>query len=111
PSPFPGLSLPEIGSLEIVTWARLRLARGEGAPVVPRLEEYLEQQVAAGRHGSALPVRVLLSTLYWQAYRQDRAVAVLEPALSLAEREGQVRDFLEAGAGLVPVLRSCAAPG
>jgi len=56
-------------------------------------------------------VWVLLSTLYWQAYRQDRAVAVLEPALALAEREGYVRDFLEAGAALVPVLRSCAAQG
>ena len=56
-------------------------------------------------------MRVLLSTLYWQARRQDRAVAVLEPALSLAEREGHVRDFLEAGAALVPVLRSCAAQG
>jgi LuxR family transcriptional regulator, maltose regulon positive regulatory protein len=53
----------------------------------------------------------LLATLYWQAYRQDRAVAVLEPALALAEREGHVREFLEGGAGLVPVLRSCAAQG
>jgi LuxR family transcriptional regulator, maltose regulon positive regulatory protein len=67
--------------------------------------------VDAGRQGSALPVWVLLSTLDWQAYRHDRAAAVLEPALALAQREGHVRDFLEAGAALVPVLRSCAAQG
>jgi len=109
--PYPGLWLMETGTLELVTWARLRLARGQGAPVVPRLEDCLEQQVTAGRHGSALPVRVLLATLYWQAYRQDRAVAVLEPALALGQREGHVREFLEGGAGLVPVLRSCEAQG
>jgi LuxR family transcriptional regulator, maltose regulon positive regulatory protein len=109
--PFPGLWLPETSSLEMVTWAKLRLARGEGPPVVPRLEAYLEQQVAAGRHGNALPVCALLSILYWQARRQDRAVTVLEPALALAEREGHVRDFLDTGAGLVPVLRYCEAQG
>jgi LuxR family maltose regulon positive regulatory protein len=56
-------------------------------------------------------VRVLLSTLYWQAHRRDRAVAVLEPALALAEREGYVRVFLEAGGALIPVLRYCAGQG
>ena len=34
-------------------------------------------------------------------------MAVLEPALALAEREGYVRVFLEAGGALVPVLRYC----
>src|SRR5207249_4262743 len=68
--------LPDVGSLEIVTWARLRLAQGPAEPVVARLERFLETMVQQGRHGSAMPVRTLLATLYWQAQRQDRAVAI-----------------------------------
>jgi LuxR family maltose regulon positive regulatory protein len=64
-----------------------------------------------GRQGSALQVRALLAPLHWEARRQDRAVAVLEPALALAAREGHLRVFLEAGSALAPVLRACAAQG
>jgi LuxR family transcriptional regulator, maltose regulon positive regulatory protein len=94
-----------------VTWARLRLAQGQTIQVLPRLERFLETLVRQGRHGSALPVRVLLATLYWQAHRRERAAAVLEPALALAAREGYVRVFLEAGGSMIPVLRYCAAQG
>jgi LuxR family transcriptional regulator, maltose regulon positive regulatory protein len=103
--------LPDIGSLEIVTWARLRLAQGQTELIVARLDRFLETMVQQGRHGSVLPVRTLLATLYWQTQRRDRAVAVLEPALALAEREGYVRVFLEAGGALAPVLRTCEARG
>jgi LuxR family maltose regulon positive regulatory protein len=36
---------------------------------------------------------------------------VLEPALTLAAREGYARVFLDAGGALTPVLRACAARG
>jgi LuxR family maltose regulon positive regulatory protein len=106
-----GVLVPDVGSLEIVTWARLRLAQGQTSRVLPRLERFLEAIVRQGRHGSTLVVRILLATLYWQAHRRDRAVAVLEPALALAEREGYLRAFLEAGGALIPVLRYCAGQG
>lgn len=43
--------------------------------------------------------------------QREPAVAVLEPALALAEREGYVRVFLEAGPTLIPALRRAAAQG
>ena len=36
--PFPGLWLPETGTLKIVTWARLRLARGQGGLLVTPMQ-------------------------------------------------------------------------
>jgi LuxR family maltose regulon positive regulatory protein len=108
------LSLPISGycpqdreGFEIAIWARLRLAQGQTEPVVSRLEQYLETMVKQGRHGTAMVVRVLLASLYWRSHRRERAVAVLEPALALAEREGYVRVFLEAGGALIAVLRYC----
>jgi LuxR family transcriptional regulator, maltose regulon positive regulatory protein len=107
--PIPEVRVPDIQSREIVTWARLRLSQGQTSLVLPRLERFLETMVRQGRHGGALPVRVLLATLYWQAHRRERAAAVLEPALALAAREGYTRVFLEAGGSLIPVLRYCVA--
>jgi LuxR family maltose regulon positive regulatory protein len=109
--PIPGYCPYDRESFEIAIWARLRLARGQAEPVVSRLERYLESMLKQGRHGAAMTVRVFLAALYWRSHRRERAVAVLEPALALAEREGYVRVFLEAGGALIPVLRSCVAQG
>jgi hypothetical protein len=54
---------------------------------------------------------VLLATLHWQRGRRKEAVAVLEPALMLAEREGYVRAFVEADPAVIPVLRQAAVQG
>jgi LuxR family maltose regulon positive regulatory protein len=102
---------PDIRSLEIITWAQLRLAQGQTARVAGRLERFLTAMVRQGRHGSALALRVLLASLHWQAGRRERAVAVLEPALILGAREGYVRVFLEGGMALAPVLRQARAQG
>src|SRR5262249_31922361 len=102
---IPEARVPDVRALEIVTWAQLRLAQGETGAVVTRLERFLAAMIEQGRHGSALGVRVLLAPLYWQAGRREQAVALLEPALALAEREGYVRVFVEAGPALIPVLR------
>jgi LuxR family maltose regulon positive regulatory protein len=109
--PIPEVRVPDIRGLEIVTWAQLRLAQGETVTVKARLERFLEAMVKEGRHGSALEVRLLLATLHWQTGGREQAVAVLEPALALAEREGYVRVFVEAGPALIPVLRQAAAQG
>jgi LuxR family maltose regulon positive regulatory protein len=111
PQTIQGSLVPDVVSLEILTWARLRLPQGQTSLVLTRLERFLEAMVRQGRHGSALPVRVLLATLYWQAQRRERAAAVLEPALALAEREGCARVFHEAGSTMIPVLRYCAVQG
>jgi len=109
--PITGYCPLDIESFEIAIWARLRLAQGQAEQGVSRLERFLETMVKQGRHGAAMTVRVFLAALYWRSHRRERAVAVLEPALALAEREGYVRVFLEAGGALIPVLRSCVAQG
>jgi LuxR family maltose regulon positive regulatory protein len=105
--PITGYCPPDMESFEIAIWARLRLAQGQAEQVVSRLERFLESMVKQGRHGAAMTVRVFLAALYWRSHRRERAAAVLEPALALAEREGYVRVFLEAGGALIPVLRYC----
>jgi LuxR family maltose regulon positive regulatory protein len=111
PVPIPEARVPDIRALEIVTWALLRRAQGETASIVPRLERFLEAMVQQGRHGSALEVRALLAALHWQSGHREEAIAVLEPALAFAEREGYVRVFLDAGPALTSVLRQAAARG
>jgi LuxR family maltose regulon positive regulatory protein len=120
-APIPEVRVPDIQGLEIATWAQLRLAERPGAQGVPggqeitavetRLESFLEAMAEQGRHGSALEVSVLLTRLLWQSGRRDRAVAVLKPALTRAEREGHVRVFVEAGPALAPALCQAAAQG
>jgi LuxR family transcriptional regulator, maltose regulon positive regulatory protein len=109
--PISGYCPQDLEGFETVIWARLRLAQGQAEAVVARLERVLERMIAQGRQGSALPVRALLATLYWEAGRPEQAVAVLEPALALAGREGYVRVFLEGGDALAPVLGACAERG
>jgi LuxR family maltose regulon positive regulatory protein len=106
PTQWPLFGLRE---MEDLTWARLRLAQGQTERVRGRLEELLEMQVRQGYHGNALGYRLLLATLHCQQDRLDRAVTVLEPALTLAAKEGYVRAFLDAGRPLLPVLRECMA--
>src|SRR5260370_37750772 len=77
PQTIQGSLVPDVVSLEILTWARLRLTQGQSGLVLTRLERFLEAMVRQGRHGSALPVRVRLATLYWQAQRRERGAALL----------------------------------
>src|SRR5262249_43208263 len=43
--------------------------------------------------------------------RREQAIAVIEPALALAEREEHTRRFVAAGPALIPALRQAAAQG
>jgi LuxR family maltose regulon positive regulatory protein len=101
----------DLRELEDITWARLRLAEGHAGLVRARLESLLETMTEQRRHGNAVEVRILLATLHCQQGQLDRAVTVLEPALTLAAKEEYVRVFLDAGRPLLPVLRECAARG
>jgi LuxR family transcriptional regulator, maltose regulon positive regulatory protein len=108
PVTFP---IPLYHDIAMLVWAERRLAQGQREPVRVGLETLLETLIRLGRHGTAVEVRVLLATLYSQEGEIDKAVAVLEPALRLAAKEGYVRVFLDAGKPLVPVLRQAAAQG
>jgi ATP/maltotriose-dependent transcriptional regulator MalT len=108
-----GFRLPlfEIREFEELTWAQVCQATGRSQVASARLDALLQQAVQQGRHGAALAIRVFLALLHQEAGRGERAVALLEPALTLAETEGYRRVFLDAGSRLVPVLRQAAAQG
>jgi LuxR family maltose regulon positive regulatory protein len=101
----------DLRELELVTWAHVRLAEGSAALVQARLESQLEILIGQGRYGSAIELRLLLTMLYCQQGLTDLAVKSLEPALALADKEGYVRVFLDAGKSFLPVLRESAARG
>jgi LuxR family transcriptional regulator, maltose regulon positive regulatory protein len=95
--------------MEILAWAACRLALGDVAPVIPRLEAFLENLTEQGREGNAVEIRAFLAALHGREGRMDRALAILRPALTLAAKEGYIRAFLDAGKPLFPVLREAAA--
>jgi LuxR family maltose regulon positive regulatory protein len=100
-----------VQEMEDLTWAHLRLAQGQTETVRARLESLLATLIRQECHGIAMEFRALLSTLYHQQGRMDRAVSVLEPSLALGAREGYVRVFVDAGRPLLPVLIESAARG
>jgi LuxR family maltose regulon positive regulatory protein len=94
-----------------ISLARVQLARQETGQALATLEGLEEQARAAGRRAQAIEIS-LLRALAWQAQGESAAaLASLERSLSWAEPEGYVRLFLEAGAGLIPLLRRAAAHG
>lgn len=105
--------VPMLGmrEFEAVTWGRARLAEGLIGPVRERMESMLAALTERGLHGSTLEIRALLATIYQRERQIEQAVMVLEPALLLAEKEGHIRVFLDAGTLLIPVLRQAAAQG
>lgn len=87
-----------LGAGEVVAVARLQLAEGDAAGAAATLASCLDGTAPAGL--LAVPVEAwLLDALASDALAdRDRAAASLERALSLAEREGFRRSFLDAGA-------------
>jgi LuxR family transcriptional regulator, maltose regulon positive regulatory protein len=108
--PAPLLTHEEDVFIEL-TQARLLLAQGKAEEVSSRLESLLARFLKQGRHGSAVEVRALLAVAYQRLGSLDRALAILQPALELAAKEGYFRVFLEAVQGIVPVLRHAVAKG
>ena len=97
--------------LQQILLARVHLARQEPEQALATLAGLEEQAQAAGRLAQAIEIG-LLKALAWQA--QAESAAALESfarSLSWAEPEGYVRLFLEAGSGLVPLLRQAALHG
>ena len=104
--------LPEyLREVQQISWARVHLARGDAAAALATLDGLEGQAQAAGRRAQAIET-ALLSALAWQAQGQSAAaLESLERSLSWAEPEGYVRLFLEAGPGVIRLLRQAAARG
>jgi LuxR family maltose regulon positive regulatory protein len=102
-----GLGFPL--EFEHLTLARLSIARGQLHGVATMLDRLRKRAEAEGRMGSVIEILVLLATTLRVQGRTDEAMTTLQRALSLAEPEGFVRIFLDAGVPMAELLRSALA--
>jgi LuxR family transcriptional regulator, maltose regulon positive regulatory protein len=91
--------------LEHLVLARVLLARDEIHAALDLLEQLRSAAEATGRMGSTIKVLVLQALTHKARGDETLALATLGRALELAEPEGYVRTFLDAGAPMAALLR------
>jgi LuxR family transcriptional regulator, maltose regulon positive regulatory protein len=92
---------------DLLTWS-LRIAKGEGEPVLAELRSALSKAESEGRLRLALCLRILEARALDACDRRRPALRVLCRALQAGYREGFVRTFVDAEpavVGLVRILR------
>ncbi len=109
----PDDDLDYLREYEHLTLARVLLARHlaerEPAPLAHAgslLGRLLAAAEDGGRLGTVIEIEVLRARAGHLAGEDDVALGALEHAVDLAEVDGWVRPFIEAGPGLAPVLRA-----
>ncbi|HEY3527717.1 MAG TPA: LuxR C-terminal-related transcriptional regulator [Nocardioides sp.] len=100
---------------EHLTLARVLLAEhaasGTPAPLeasLGLLERLREAAAAGGRFGTVIEVETLLARAHAAAGAERAAIAALERAIDLAQPDGWVRYFVDAGPAVVPALDAVA---
>ncbi len=88
--------------------ARVLLAEGRSADVLPLLAEVAEAALAAGRTGRWLEAKLLESCALWRSRDERGAMTSFAAALPLAEREGYGRTLLDEGEPALAMLRRAA---
>ena len=86
--------------------ARVLIATGDPAPVVPMLERWRVVAGAQGRVAHVLAGQVLQAVAHAALGNEPAALAVLARALTLAAPEGYLRLFLNEGAVVADLLRT-----
>lgn len=94
-----------------LTLARVLIARGDLDGATALLARLSQAAEAGGRMGRVIEIQLLLALAGQAGGDAARALAALEQALSLAEPEGYVRIFVDAGEPLAQLLRQAAARG
>ena len=83
---------------------RLRLAQGDHAAALALADRLLQPAKVANRTGDVIE-RLVLQALIFQAQKEmDCALTSLKRALTLAQREGYVRVFLDEGEPMAKLL-------
>jgi LuxR family maltose regulon positive regulatory protein len=109
-----GRELPEtlpsyLRGVQRLSFARVALARGDAARALAVLDGLDAQALAAGRKAQAIEAGLLQALALQAEGHRPGALPALERSLSLAEPEGYLRLYLEAGPGVLPLLREAAA--
>jgi LuxR family maltose regulon positive regulatory protein len=109
----PDDDLDYLREYEHLTLARVLLARHLSDRATAPLTEagsllgrLLAAAAAGGRLGTVLEVEILRARALHLAGEDHPALAALEHAVDLAEGDGWIRPFVDAGPGLAPVLRA-----
>ena len=90
--------------------ARVLVTLGRREEVAALLDRLLQEAEAGGRWGRVVEILILQASAY-RYTDHERALACMERALAIAEPEGYVRVFLEAGDTVAGLLRQTAARG
>jgi LuxR family transcriptional regulator, maltose regulon positive regulatory protein len=104
----PGAYLYEV---EDVTLARLLIAQGNLEAAEARLLQLHHTAASAQRSGSLIEILILQAMTCAAQKRGEAALSALAQALSLAEREGFVRLFLDEGAPMARLLQAAQTRG
>lgn len=98
----------EVGYLMLV---RLLVAQGDLDRAVELSARLLQAAEGLGRTGSAIKILVLQALAFHVRGDTGRAMVALERALRLAEREGYVRTFVDAGPPIAELLQRALSRG
>jgi LuxR family maltose regulon positive regulatory protein len=104
--------LTYVREYEHLTLARTLLAQSAGRPgrttddAIRLVKRLLDAAEEGHREGSVIEALVLLALAYEARGDRSAAARALGQALVRAEPEGYVRTFVDAGAALIPLLRS-----
>jgi LuxR family maltose regulon positive regulatory protein len=96
---------------EDLTLARVLLAQGEPARAQRPLDTLLPAAEAAGRIGAVIEALALRALARQATSDSDGALNALKRALEMAEPEGYVRVFVDAGQPMAQLLREASARG
>jgi LuxR family transcriptional regulator, maltose regulon positive regulatory protein len=105
-APAPPARLPEW-----LTLARVRVANGQAASVIPALDRARAAAETAGRVADALEALVVLALAQQARGAVDRALAALARALALGAPGGYVRVFLDEGPAMAALLGRASGAG
>jgi LuxR family maltose regulon positive regulatory protein len=89
-----------------VTLARILLAQHQPAQALKKLEPLLHRATAGQRWGHVIEIRLLQALSYQQCQQEKNALHALAEAVRLAEPEGHIRCFVDAGSSMA-ILLAC----
>ncbi|MBN1485295.1 MAG: tetratricopeptide repeat protein [Chloroflexia bacterium] len=96
---------------EHLALARLFLLRGQTTQALDLLERLLDQVRQLGRIDLTIEIQILKALACQALGFETQALEAMAEALSLAEPGGYIRVFLDAGEGMIGLLRQAAARG
>jgi LuxR family maltose regulon positive regulatory protein len=109
--PSLGGALNPAQEFDHITLARIKLAQQRADAADQLLARLLPAAEAAGRMGRVLEIEMLQALKADALGQRAQALTTLERALSLAEPEGYVRIFVDAGAPMQTLLHEASARG